>query len=863
MRGLTLALIAALGAVGIVTASSGESPSERPLVDLARASFKDATPVRGGVKFDLDLGERRTNWTQAKWSVVELDAAEDLSAYEGIRVEVQTDKPRTDVGVYVAVREADGTWYCHPWAADLNLAKNTGLARFEDFTTPDYSNPSPGTHFDENDRLDLASINAVAVGTINPMGVGKVSFTLGAMTLVPTAARPAAPVAVQVTGRTLDINGTSAIPGGVFGSFNLKEITVGDKKMGRPNYYRLAMDRRIHHPSGLGSKPAFGDATTHMILNSLGDRTQPSPRANEAQWKEKYEQLGRTYAEAGKASGKTLYVEFWNEPYLNWANKNRVAFNPSFFDVSKATEGGPVTLKIDGVVAPHLKWTRNYDAPPWNWVQPRYNPDGTDNWRRGMDASGKVYSSFAVPYNFGRKGSTYNPATHPPRDVPDGKTYVLKDNKSGKETTLTAFTPWHVYDETQFTYWSGKGMLMFYIDPMLAFGRELKKGMPEAVFIAGWGNRASEDHWAGFHQIYKPTIDAGIDIIDGVCDHDYGGDPRKMAGCYEVVTAYGVTKYNKWLHNYNTETASMTDPQAVPGADAEAKGAMADRRKFDWTVRKLLTVLNLVPDKTRSLAWFGIGGGWFSDTGEGVAMNLLKNLRGRMVQVVNPEPTLHIVASVDGTDPLNPRPADMPQRQELVVAALNDATRPQAVQLTIAAPQGMKFTGPGVLRTVPEGRPEIVESPVALPAGGQPVNVTVTLPARSIMVWTFPVAGELPAKSAVSQKQYFAKPILVEIVEGKPAKDTVKIDAAQLRSAKRAWVRVVAERIDDDEAVMLINGKSFAIPRLVSPDNTPRLREFPIDPAVLKDVNQVEFKVTGPEHGGYLLCAGSIIVQSE
>ena len=819
--------------------------AQQSLVDLSAQLFAP------GQKVELDMGTARVNWTNAKWAVVQFDQPRDLRQFGSVKVTVTTDKPRSDAGVYLAVKEADGSWYYVGWAANLTQATNTGIAHFEDFAPTDYMSPPGGGHFDENGRLDLDQIAAVALGCVNPLGIGKVSFTVTGLELQPAKQAELAPLTVKVTGRPLDVNGTTTIPAGLFGGFNLKQMDGGKPRV---THYRLAQDRRIDH-GGYQNKPIYGDAITHMMINSIGDRTAPSRRLTDRDWQQKYTDAGTSFGQAARDAGKLAYVEFWNEPYLNWANINRKNFDPAYYDESKAAEGGPVHLKIDGSEMPYLKWTQKYPVPAWNWC------DNLQQWRRGRDANGKWTMPYAMPY------SGWNPpkwrATaakmNPPDNVKDGETYTV----DGK--TFTAFTPWHVYDTTQFTYWSGKGLLKAYIDPMLTFGTAAKKaGGDKIFFIAGWGNRPSEDHWAAFTQLYQPTIDAAPALIDGVCDHDYGGDPLKMPSSYQFITAYGITKHNKWLYSFNTETAAGSDPQAYPDAGGVGnKQAQADRIKLTWTSRKLLHALSTVPDKARSFSWFGVGGNWFSDTGEGVALTLMKNLRGRLMHVETGDPLVYAVAAIDGTDPLNPRPADMPQRQELVVAVLNDHLDERQADLTIAAPAGTSF-GEVII-----SRPNLSD-PAAVPSisqktekvAGDTYTLKQTLPSRQVLVLTFPLTGTLADTPAVKRTEKFSPALLTHVSPDKPLTTTIALDDAQRSTAGRAWLTLVIERLGDGEGTVTVNGKDYALPAAVTPENTPWVRHVPLDLADLKATNDLVFKVNNPAEAGYLLACASVVIES-
>ncbi|MFP4106021.1 MAG: hypothetical protein ACLFVU_08015 [Phycisphaerae bacterium] len=812
--------------------------------NLLDGDYSNAAKTDEGVRFQLDMGDKRVNWNKFAWSIYKPDKNLDLSKFDGLAVTARAHRKTDRAGVYLALKEADGSWYVHGWAADLNNDTNSGVALFKNFTPAHWISPDTkwNKFSDENDQLDVDKISAIAVGCVNPLGVGKLDFTLTRLepATVKMAVTPDTEVTVTSDGKLLAFNGTDTIPAAIFGAFHLTK--------GHHEKYRLAMNRHIHH-EGTGGGPSYGNDVTHMVIDTVGDRVRPSVRLTHKNWKDIYESYGKKYGQAAKADGRTAYVEFWNEPYLNWANRNRANFNPNFYDKSKAKEGGPVHIKHDGQVAPHLKWTKDYDAPPWNWCSEK-------DWRRGKDAKGKVYSTYAIPYsgmNF-LYGGKWQPEYHPPQNVKNGESYTVKIR--GKQVELTAFTPWHIYDETQFTYWSSKGMLKFYIEPMKVFFTEVKKANPDVFTIAGWGNRPSEDHWAGFHNLYKPTLDAAPDVIDAVCDHDYGGDPTKMAANYEVICAYMKTEHGRWVYGVNTECASNADPQAYSGA-----GTSKDIGKFTWTLQKILFALDRVPDKARAFAFFGMGGGFWSDGGEGVAMTLLKNLRGKLVNVRCDDPDIYAVAAIDGTDPQNPRPKDMPQRKELVLAVFNNADTARTVNLQLAIPDGLQGDT-AILRTpaIKDGKIVIDESKSKL--AGRVVKVSRKLPARGIVTVTVPVTGDETKAARVARKQVFTDAILHRVTADKPVTQTLTFDTDPSK-ANRAWVQFVAERLGEDEGEIVINGKTYTLPSAVTPENSPWLRRLPIDPADLSAETKVTIKLADPKSAGFLLGSCGIVVERD
>jgi hypothetical protein len=815
-----------------VPAAAVEPPAPEPAAVTGEQVLPGA-----GTKADFDMGTKRVNWNKAEWVVVPFDAPRDLQEFGGIRLTVSTDKPRGDAGVYLAVRESDGTWYSHPWAVNLTATKNTGVAMFGDFSSPEWHQPPDGQFQDQDLILDRSGINAIAFGCVNPFGAGKVSFTVESVTLVAAPKKADAPVKVQVTGKLLDINGTTMMPAGLFGGYHLPG--------GSYEKYRLAMYRPFNTFGGVSTNPI-----THMHVNCYGDRGVCSPMMGSSNWVVGLTNAAAAAATKAKETGKTYYVEWWNEPYLNWANKNRSMYHWNNFDTNNAVEGGPVRLKSDGSLCPYLKFTKNFDAPPWQWIEKRYTGD-RDNWRRGVGADGRIVGGHAV--GFCNNHPSPIPASHPPKDVKDGEKYEYRGGQ------LTAVTPWWVYDETQFTYWSGKGLGRFYNEPLLAVGKAMKAVYPKTFVIGGWGFRPSEDHWDAFRLAYGPTIDACHEVLDGIHDHDYGGDAIKMPSSYELVTAYGMTKYGKWLTSWNTETASGSDP-AVYGD--ESKGS-ADQRKFSWTARKLIHALQTVPDKARSFAWFGQGEvNAFSAKGEGVLFEMLMNLRGRLVQIDTGDPLVYGIAVIDGADPENPRPEKVGPGMELVVCLFNDHEVERDVEASIAAPAGTAFSG--VITRAPIFKPD---GAIILDFGGEVLNgkeytYRSRLPAKGVVSVSLILTGAPGEKSEVVVRQSFSPDILVTVTPKKPSVQNIAIKPDDLKNAKRAWLRIVTERLAEGEGKVSINGKEYALPKAVTPENNPWIRDMPVDVADLKQANALTFKASAG-HAGYLLATTSLYVERE
>jgi hypothetical protein len=802
-----------------------------------------ATVQADGIRFDLDMGARRSNWNNARWIVFEFANPLDLSASRALKLAVTTDKPRIDAGVYVALREADGSWYGHPWASDLTQPENAGVALFRDFNLCEWWAPPGGSHCDENIALDPGAISAVAVGCVNPMGIGALSFTLKSLADVAVEEPPTAKVAVSVGKNMLAVNGRDTIPAGVFGAF-----AIGYSKTPfSPREFRLALVRNLN---SLGA----ADPVSHIQLGCHGERTSTSPRLKK-DWEASMTAAPKGWVDQAKASNQRLYVEFWNEPYLNWANKNRINFNPDFYDKTRVAEGGPVYLPGEDEPLPYLKWTKDYDVPMFKWLS-------RAQWRRSMDSKGVMHPApHAEPTQWNKGGQAiWKKGPFPPEDVKDGETFTVKVGTN--DVTYTAVTPWHVYDETQHAYWSAKGMLKLYCDPALAYGKALKAAEPGAMYFVGWGFRPSEDNWAGWDLVYRDTVDRLIEVADGVHEHDYGGDPLNLPANYEVVQAYSVTKHGKRLQMLNTEQGATVDPQAYTGAVGGVEAA-SDMVRYRWLARKTLHALSACPDKVFGFCQFG---GFMSIHAEGVLWKHLINLRGKLVSATCSDPGVFVVACVDGTDPQNPRPDYLPQRKELVVAVWNDNIAPREVELSIAAPAGLAFDGEGIARRVEvetgstTNHLRIVETPV--PKADGVLTRTEKVDPRSLVVITMPVTGD-PTAPQVQRIQHFGKTVVAQVTADKSVSETIDIPADVLKKTKRAWLQFVAQRLGAGEGTATINGKTLPLPSAVTPENNAWIRVLPVDVADLKASNQLQFGVATKANAGYVLAMNSIVVEME
>jgi hypothetical protein len=519
-------------------------------------------------------------------------------------------------------------------------------------------------------------------------------------------------------------------------------------------------------------------------------------------------------------------AEFWNEPYLNWAAYNfgwGSAFNYNYFDQSKAVEGGPCTT-LGGITIPHFKW------------------QATDRLQV-VDAKGVAI-----------KGA---PALAEGAKPGDEVTWEV--SVKGKTTAQKGVVApvWRIYDETKFTYWSGKGIGFVYDEMAEVTGKALKAANPEVTYLVGWGMRIGEDHWAAWDMLMKPTIDRHIAYMDGFHEHHYMGDTTGQDGMYETLTAYCMAKHNKWIPVWNTETSYMLDVPARGVIDTANKVKRAKAiRQMIYNLRESLHSVLRVPDKyiNRSVIHTDP-----KNQQDQIAFDLTADLRGRLLETTSQDSRVWCVASLDGSDPACPPPDG---KNKLVAFVWNDHQTPRQISVTLNAPAGLTFAD-GTLEQVWTDTEEAFRMGIKksdLKATGTSVTVTLDLPARLGARIVLPVAGTLPTKATVVRTQYFADDVLKWIDQDKPWQTKVKIPAETL-PAPKAWLRLAVESLDEGEGEVLVNGHAVPLPRAMTNDNITRIIEVPVDTSWLKAETSLVIRSRGAQHAGWRCCAASLVVE--
>ena len=546
-------------------------------------------------------------------------------------------------------------------------------------------------------------------------------------------------IKLNVSGIPYSINGQDSVPVGLFGvhSTTLTPERVLD--------WGVEMVRGIE--AGPSGSPSFPGKNTifpsgiKMTIDCYYDRYQPALYLfNRSGWKTQLENLATTYANNSLTMSHKPIMEFWNEPFLNWASKPGANYDNRWYDTSDAVQGGPVRRPGFSIPEKHLTW----DKRKW-FIQ--LSPAVND------------------PVNF---------------YVQTGNNWTALNNLAvGSELQIgsrrfKAVLAWLAKDTNQLSFYSSLANAEMYVKMYRAYSQKLKSINPNLKVLAGWGMSFSNDNWRPWRTIYKTTMDSCWQWMDGVHEHHYGGDTRFMTGAYEVVNAYGRIKYGKNFPIYNTETGGFTDPQipgtTTPGAPSDP--LLRDRGAFQFTFREIVFNLSRSADKLKSRAAHEA----HYNNGDGMAFRLLRDLRGKLISATSSSDNVWCVSALNGN--------------KLVVAVYNDNNSAQAIDLAIKAPAGFQFSA-AERKWVEDSSAgnTIVGRREAIPAGGSDLNQTINLALKSGTVITFDLVGNLLAQT-MQIEQFFADTILAKVPASGSLQTQIKLASTDLTNIKAARLKM-------------------------------------------------------------------------
>jgi hypothetical protein len=255
-----------------------------------------------------------------------------------------------------------------------------------------------------------------------------------------------------------------------------------------------------------------------------------------------------------------------------------------------------------------------------------------------------------------------------------------------------------------------------------------------------------------------------------------------------------------------------------------------------YTIRDILHHLDLVPGKVATRTAHTPR----SMPGTLIGLQLLRDLRGRLIETRTSQADLWCVAGLDG--------------KRMTVVVYNDRRGDQSAALHVQAPAGMRFTGarrswvdvPVDEKQNPGEKPHVslrVHSE-AVDAEGDTFQATPDLPGRQAVVWVFDLSGQAPAGPQVTRRQYFARGVLAKLPAGQSAEYQIALPEKQPSAAEAAFVRLTLQHADNARTKVLVNGKPVSLEK-----TSGWIRRIPIDPKMLKAENTIRIEHQADESG--------------
>jgi len=370
------------------------------------------------------------------------------------------------------------------------------------------------------------------------------------------------------------------------------------------------------------------------------------------------------------------------------------------------------------------------------------------------------------------------------------------------------------------------------------FGKKLKETNPEVRLAAGWGISFFNEDWEAWRRLIQPTIDKNHEWMDAIHEHHYGGDSRRVAASYEVAYAYALGKYGKRLDFWNTEAGGHLDPQQPGNVPSANQGD--DRTKaiaaMTYLLRDVSYILARNPDKGIHRAAHQPQ----SNGGDKIAFQLLKPLRGRLIQAESRIPGVWCAAASEGAT--------------LTILLFNDNNSPKDVPVRVTAPEGTQLAGLVERRAVEQPEPPYLRvEETEHKADGKEAALTLSLDKKNAVVLVCQLTGVPTFPHAMVRTQFVSPEILLTPKDG-VLESRISVPAESLPPDAPAILRIVAEDLGKSPTIQL-NGTLI---QTGQPDLP--IWDIPLPSGTIAEKNVLQIQTQAPH--ARLLSASIFITKS-
>ena len=615
---------------------------------------------------------------------------------------------------------------------------------------------------------------------------------------------------------TLDVNGTTSVPLGMFGTHAVALTPALIADMG------VECNREIHFTMASASKHFNGaNAQLPVFIDCLMDRFQPPMCLERADWKPFMAAAGKAFGEFWKAKAdpnRQGIVQLWNEPYLNWAERSAgderaSTINQKYYDVGKAVEGGPVTVLKTGQVLSHFKWRGLWPV--------RYE-DRTDKKTGKVSKEAVVGFSIAMPPG-AKPGDRF--------DAPETRYW----RGPGKVHSWTVEQRWYPVDPTMVSFWSGRQNLELYSQMHGAWAAAVRAANSKTIILAGWDYGYDMGNWAVWKELCRPLLKEHPTLIDGLTEHHYGIPVELIQAGYEVAATDSWAITGRALTSWNTETQGVLDP-AVYGRVSNAN--QPDNRQLAlWEARynaaDIVGLIARMPDKARSRTIHRFAPN-FAACGGAEALRLLKPLRGELLALSSSTQSLWAAGA-------------RTKEGHVVVALTNGSPLPMQVTL-----DGFASAAATLTRTVADPASGVLSTAAVAMAG------EVRIDSRETVLVTYKGAGGA-ATAKRTRMQFHPK-------QGALAEGPLSIDLSSAGELAQAQLRLrvsVTGPLDPATGILQPGAATITVAgQTFRHDGRPAVQDFPLEAgSVTAAMAAGTLTVTATADAQSTVAAASVLVE--